>query len=410
MANSVSDRNGVLGFKTRRLDRRALILISTVLLVAIVVLRFAVVSPTEAVLLLCVVPIAMIAMEFGTAGGLIAASLCFGIAVLYSVITGFQLGFWGYLSRGASFYFVGALIGRFIEQRRALEERHTRWFEMASDLSCTAGFDGYFKSVNPAWRRTFGYSAEEIMSRPFVEFVHPDDRENTIAESARLVTESAETVSFVNRYRAKGGSYRWIEWTASVAPDEQLIYASARDITERKRLEDQLQRLAQHDSLTGLYNRRRFEEELDRQIDFVQRHGSGGAVLMFDLDHFKLINDSRGHAAGDEALRTAARVLQETLRGTDISGRFGGDEFAVILPETDTAGAELVAQKLVTNVRQRTANVEREVNPTVSIGIALFGAHDHRSKEDVLRAADEAMYEAKRAGGDRCSARSASLT
>ncbi|MDQ3661111.1 MAG: GGDEF domain-containing protein [Actinomycetota bacterium] len=104
---------------------------------------------------------------------------------------------------------------------------------------------------------------------------------------------------------------------------------------------------------------------------------------MLDLDNFKLINDTCGHASGDEALRTVARVLQEILRGTDISARFGGDEFAVILPETDAAGAELVAEKLATNVRQRTANVESEVNPTVSIGIALFGAQAHRSKEDV---------------------------
>ncbi|MDQ3661112.1 MAG: PAS domain S-box protein [Actinomycetota bacterium] len=161
------------------MSRRAWIVIfAALLLVGIVVLRFVVISPTESVLLLCVVPIALIAMEFGTAGGLIASTLCLGLVLLYSIITGNGLGFVGYLSRAGSFYFVGALIGHFIEQRRALEERHTRWFEMALDLSCTAGFDGYFKSVNPAWEKTFGYTPEEIMSRPFVEFVHPDDREH----------------------------------------------------------------------------------------------------------------------------------------------------------------------------------------------------------------------------------------
>ena len=383
--------------------------VATVLLSAIVVLRFAVVSPTEAVLLLCVVPVALIAMELGTAGGLAAATLCVGIVALYSVITGHDLGFWGYLSRGASFYFVGALIGRFIEQRRVLEERHTRWFAMTRDLSCTAGYDCYFKSVNPAWERTFGYSPREIMSRPFVEFVHPDDREQTIAESARLLT-GVETVNFENRYQAKDGSYRWIGWTATVAADEQLIYAFARDVTERKRLEEELSRLAQHDSLTGLYNRRRFEEELVRQFDYAQRHGTGGAVLMFDLDNSKVINDTYGHAAGDEALRTVAQVLGETLRGTDFSARFGGDEFAVILPDTETAGAEVVACKLVANVRQRIANADREVTPTASIGIASYGGPDNRSTDDVLTAADEAMYKAKRAGGDRCVFEAASLT
>jgi diguanylate cyclase (GGDEF)-like protein/PAS domain S-box-containing protein len=383
-----------------RLDQRAwLVTIAAILLAGTVFLRFVIVSPTEAVLLLCVVPVALIALGFGTAGGLAAATLCSGIVVLYSIIADYDLGFWGYLSRWASFYFVGVLVGRFSEQHREQEEQHTRWFMMARDLFCTAGFDGYFKRVNPAWERVFGYSPKELLSRPFLEFVHPDDREKTISETARLVDEGTDAISFVNRYRARDGSYRWIEWTSQAVPAEQLIYASARDITERKRLEEELQRLAQHDSLTGLYNRRRFEEELDRQLDYVRRHGSGGAVLMFDLDNFKAINDTHGHAAGDEVLRIVAQVLREILRGTDISGRLGGDEFAIILPETDTAGAEVVAGKLVDMIRDRMMNAAREVTPKASVGIATY--EDSRSKDEVLAAADEAMYEAKRAGGDR---------
>jgi diguanylate cyclase (GGDEF)-like protein/PAS domain S-box-containing protein len=509
-------------------QRSWIVAMAAVLLVGVVVLRFLVVSQTEAVLLLCVVPIALIALAFGSVGGLTVASLCSGIVVLYSIITENRLGFWGYASRIASFYFVGALVGRFVEQRRALEEHHTRWFMMARDLFCTAGFDGYFKSLNPAWERVLGFSTTELKSRPYIEFVHPDDRDRTIAENTRLTTEKLATLVFVNRYRAKDGNYRWIEWTATPVHEEQLIYASARDITdrkqaeealreaeerfrtafdeapigmalvgldgrwlevndalcaltgysedqllrknfmemtyrddlradeehtrrlregritnyrtekrfvhadgrpvwvsfnaslvrlkhrdplylitqvedinERKHLEEELHHLAQHDSLTGLYNRRRFEKELQRQMKYVKRHGGGGAVLLLDLDKFKITNDIYGHAAGDEVLRTVAQVFRQTLRETDVSARLGGDEFALILPETDAPGAERVAEKLVFSVRNKMADGSREVKPSVSVGIAFYEADSELSKDDVLAAADGAMYEAKRAGGDR---------
>jgi diguanylate cyclase (GGDEF)-like protein/PAS domain S-box-containing protein len=392
----------IFDFGANRLGRRTwTVLVAAILLAGIVILRFAVVSPTEAVLLLCVVPIALIALEFRTVGGIAAATLCFGIVMLHSAIAGQGLGFWGYVSRGAAFYFVGALIGRFVEEHAALERQHTRWFEVARDLSCTSGFDGYFKRVNPAWERVLGFSSQELMSRPFVDFVHPLDRERTVARYARLVDEKeAGTMSFVNRYLTKDGSFRWLEWTSQAVPDEQLVFASARDITQRKELEEELQRLAQHDSLTGLYNRRRFEEELDHHLDHVQRHGSGGAVFILDLDNFKSINDNYGHAAGDAALQIVAQVLTETLRGTDICGRLGGDEFGIILPETDAAGAEIVASKLVETVRERERNLASEAKPAASVGIAIYHAEPSLSRVDILAAADRAMYEAKRAGGD----------
>jgi diguanylate cyclase (GGDEF)-like protein/PAS domain S-box-containing protein len=384
--------------------------VAAFLLAGIVFLRFVVVSPTEAVLLLCVVPIALIALEFKTIGGIASATLCSIIVVLYSVITGHDLGFWGYVSRGGSFYFVGALVGHFTEQHTALAQQHIRWFEMARDLSCTAGFDGYFKRLNPAWERVLGFSSHELLSRPFVDFLHPLDRERTIARYARLVTAGeTEPIGFVNRYVTKDGSYRWFEWTSQAAPDERLVYASARDITERKELEEELQRLAQHDSLTGLYNRRRFEEELDRHLDYVQRHGSGGAVVVLDLDNFKSINDNYGHAAGDAALQIVAQALTETLRGTDVSGRLGGDEFGIILPETDAGGAEIVARKLVDTVRERARDLASEVKPAASIGIAVYDPESSLSKNEVLAAADRAMYEAKRAGGNRYHLRVPSL-
>jgi diguanylate cyclase (GGDEF)-like protein len=164
--------------------------------------------------------------------------------------------------------------------------------------------------------------------------------------------------------------------------------------------------------LTGLYNRRRFEKELQRQIKYLKRHGGGGAVLLLDLDKFKITNDIYGHAAGDEVLQTMAQVFRQTLRETDISARLGTDEFALILPETDVPGAERVAEKLVCSVRNKMADGSREVKPSVSVGIAFYETGSELSKDDVLAAADGALYEAKRAGGDgiSCEGQQASCT
>ncbi|MGI8608407.1 MAG: PAS domain-containing protein [Candidatus Dormibacteria bacterium] len=105
-----------------------------------------------------------------------------------------------------------------------------RLFDMSHDMLCVAGFDGYFKRLNPAWQRTLGFTSAELMSKPFVEFVHPDDRAATDAESARQMAEGATTLHFENRYACRDGTYRWLSWTAVPEPDEKLVYAVARDV------------------------------------------------------------------------------------------------------------------------------------------------------------------------------------
>jgi PAS domain S-box-containing protein len=127
---------------------------------------------------------------------------------------------------------VGAQVGQFMERKRT-EEELNRFFALSLDMLCVAGFDGYFKRVNPAWERALGYTAEELLARPYLDFVHPDDRMQTVSEADRL-SLGGQVLAFENRYRAKDGSYRWLEWAAVPFPGEQTIYAAARDITERK--------------------------------------------------------------------------------------------------------------------------------------------------------------------------------
>jgi eukaryotic-like serine/threonine-protein kinase len=125
-----------------------------------------------------------------------------------------------------------------IERREAQEERD-RFFTLTLDMLCIAGFDGYFKRLNPAFERTLGWTAEEMLAEPFVSFVHPADRERTVAQSQKI-TAGTDTVTFENRYRCKDGSYKWFSWTATAYASRQLIYSAARDITARKQAEEAL--------------------------------------------------------------------------------------------------------------------------------------------------------------------------
>jgi diguanylate cyclase (GGDEF)-like protein len=178
------------------------------------------------------------------------------------------------------------------------------------------------------------------------------------------------------------------------------------DITERKRFEGQLQYLADHDALTGLYNRRRFEEELDRVLAAAERYGRAGALLVLDLDGFKYVNDTLGHPVGDELIARLAGTLRDELRESDVIARLGGDEFGVILPEATEAEAAAVADKLLRAVQRdgTVADASRRARVTASIGVAPFDGGDGLSAEELLVEADIAMYDAKEGGRNRAAA------
>ncbi|RMH10729.1 MAG: EAL domain-containing protein, partial [Gammaproteobacteria bacterium] len=156
--------------------------------------------------------------------------------------------------------------------------------------------------------------------------------------------------------------------------------------------------LADHDPLTNLFNRRRFSEELQHMIERAERYSHTGALLYFDLDKFKYINDTSGHQAGDELIKIVATMLSKTVRAGDVTGRLGGDEFAVILPETSEHDAIEVAKKILTQLNQTHLSLNsRTHRVTASIGIALFPRHGN-NVHDLLAAADLAMYQAKETG------------
>jgi diguanylate cyclase len=392
--------------------------IAAVLFVAIFVARATVGTLGDAISFLYVIPVVLVAVSLGTRAGLAAGVVAFALSSIGTLIEGLPVTALGYVNRAVVYLFIGGLTGRFATTLRTLEAESARHFNLSLDMISTAGFDGRFKSVNPAFERTLGYRPEELVGRPFLDFVHPDDVEKTEREAASLA-DGTKTVQFQNRYLGKGGEVHWMEWTSIPLPDEGLIYGVARDITDRKALEQELQRLSQHDPLTGLFNRRRFEEELRRQLAYTRRYGRGGALLMIDLDRFKQINDELGHAAGDEALREVARILRDNLRAGDtlardsiapgaeaeaeveaIVARLGGDEFVALLPEADAAGASLAAERLAEAVGESPLEIDgRRVELRVSIGVATFDECGLPGEIDLLAAADRAMYVAKAGGG-----------
>ncbi|MHB8234155.1 MAG: HD-GYP domain-containing protein [Solirubrobacteraceae bacterium] len=194
-------------------------------------------NPSNAEGALFVIPVGVLALRFGLRGGTLGALFALALTIGWGLIDGVHLTTLGYATRALTILALAMLLGNFVERRRKLEAEVSRYYDASLDLLATADMNGHFTRVNPAWQRLLGYSAEELCARPFIDFVHADDREATIAQTAGLA-QSLDTVGFRNRYRASDGSYRWLEWSASAS--EGMIHAVARDVTVQHQAEDQL--------------------------------------------------------------------------------------------------------------------------------------------------------------------------
>jgi diguanylate cyclase (GGDEF)-like protein len=186
---------------------------------------------------------------------------------------------------------------------------------------------------------------------------------------------------------------------AKLAPEDRAVVQGALERAEKT--ESELRFLADHDSLTGLLNRRRFRAELDQYVSFTARYGGRGAVMVIDIDGLKEVNDKLGHQAGDRLIRRVADVLRERVRGTDLVARLSGDEFAVLMPQTDTAGALQLGEDLRSQVADGFSQSAETAPASISVGITMFGGQAAAASEAVLLAADQAMYQAKEEGRNR---------
>jgi putative two-component system response regulator len=193
----------------------------------------------DAAVLLLVVPIALCAARFGTTGGVCSAAAGIAVATVWLADgSRFAHGWLDFATHSIAFALVGVLVGSVASQRRWLEREIARHNELSLDLICTASFDGYFLTLNPAWTQVLGYPLGDLKARPYLDFIHPDDIEATQAEVERQTKAGTPVLSFQNRYRHADGSYRWLEWTSRPDPKAHLMYAVARDITARKDAEE----------------------------------------------------------------------------------------------------------------------------------------------------------------------------
>ena len=295
---------------------------------------------------------------------------------------------------------------------REAEERFHRAFADAGTGMALIGVggdeDGRFLEVNDALCAILRSERDELLGSAIADFTHPDDAGEAQARVRALTAGRLDVIHSEGRLIDARGEVVWIAFSTSLVRDasgEPLYRISQlQNVTERKRVEGQLQHLADHDAITGLFNRRRFHEELARELAAAQRYATGGAVLALDLDNFKYVNDTLGHSAGDQMIVSVAEILRNRLRRTDTVGRLGGDEFAVVLPHAGEGQARRVAADLLEAIRREalvtTAKGSRRT--TASIGIALFPPRETGiGSEELLVEADIAMYDAKEAGRDQ---------
>ncbi|MBS1870005.1 MAG: diguanylate cyclase [Actinobacteria bacterium] len=485
--------------------------------------------------ILYLLPVVLVGVELGRWAGIAAGLVSFGLFVVWTPSAGVALAPSAYVTRALVSLLLGVVAGHLADRMRAAAaEAHAsaRHFDLAGDLLGTATFDGVFVHLNGAWERCLGWTREELMAAPFIDFVHPEDRARTLAEAERAAGGDG-TARFTNRYRTKHGDYRWIEWRSWADPERGLIHAAARDVTEqraiesaqreaeerfrrafddsatgmavvgvdgarrdvlldandslgrifgcareelvgtralaamvdpqhapalargmdellrgadavhhgeyrvvrpdgvhiwldmtaslvrdedgrplyrlvqaldvteRKAAEERLRFLADHDPLSGVFNRRRFESELQRELDLSTSRPRRSVLLLLDVDRFKAINDTLGHATGDAVIARLGDALRSRLRSADVVARIGGDEFAAILRRVDLAAAREVAHDLQAIAAQRLAAVVGEEHGPVTLSVGLVAIGEDGSPDELLSLADRALYAAKAAGRDR---------
>jgi len=292
---------------------------------------------------------------------------------------------------------------RAVEVRKAAEIRFEIGFEQTAIGAVITDADGVPARVNSAACALLGRSRESLVGRGWTEYTHPDDlplRELALASMAA----GHDTYQDERRYVKPDGTVVWASVHVTLVRDEtaepQYSFTHLQDITERKRLEAELTHQALHDSLTGLPNRALLADRLKHSLALAQRRATRIGVLLLDLDHFKMVNDSLGHTVGDELLRLVGDRITAALRPGDTVARFGGDEFVVVSDDISIFESEQIAERLLDALAVPCVIADHELNMTASVGIAISDA-SLATPESLLRDSDTAMYRAKERGRGR---------
>ena len=271
------------------------------------------------------------------------------------------------------------------------------------------GDDSYYNSERLLENIGFYPNDPELpaSASQWMERIHPDDQRAFHQALNEHLEKKTKRYQSEFRLQHKEGHWVWqfasghvVSWDSYNKPERMV--GIQQDISERKAMEEQLRDLAMHDPLTGLLNRRSFMDNMNSEYGRVKRHKDYSAsILMLDIDHFKKVNDTYGHAIGDELLKVFATTIADELRENDVFGRLGGEEYAILLPDTPLEGALRVAEKVRASVEAMRVDADgQNLAITTSVGVDRLRADDHRP-DGALARADAALYTAKQNGRNR---------
>ena len=300
---------------------------------------------------------------------------------------------------GVQYRWIGTNTDITLEHEKSLELE--RVFSINLDLLCILDMQGHFIKTNRAWEDLLGHSEFEFEGHNIVDFIHKDDISGTTQVMAKL-NQGLTVDRFINRYRHVNGDYHYMEWRAK--PYEGLIYAAARDVTERVKYEKKILEISNRDALTNVYNRRYVFNKAKEIIKEYKDKEKVLSVCILDIDYFKDINDTYGHQIGDCVLKEFTKIMSENLRDCDVLGRYGGEEFIIILKDTNNNRGNLVLERISKIIKSRKFVFdEHNVKFTFSAGIS---SSDEFAKEEItidklIGLADSRMYQAKNNGRDK---------
>ena len=293
---------------------------------------------------------------------------------------------------------------RAVHMLKESEERFRLLFQKSPLSYQSLDSEGRLIEVNDAWLDMLGYEKDQVLNRPFVDFLCQEEKENFMSNF--LAFKKRGDVSNINfRMLNSKGEEIDVEFNGRIGNDIhgafKQTYCTFQNITRRKEMEAELRRLAATDPLTGLNNRRSFFERANHMRLQCVRYNHPFSILMLDIDYFKLINDRFGHDIGDDVLKIVSDIISQSLREVDVLGRLGGEEFAVLLPETSLKSALKVAERIRASVEAfRLETDQGSVDVKISIGV-VGGTFAEESIEVFLKRADEQLYRAKENGRNR---------
>lgn len=300
---------------------------------------------------------------------------------------------------------VASAVGRHVQRERGeaalaqSEERFRTLIEYASDVVTVLDARGRIRFESPSVERVLGYAPRELLGRDAFDLVHPDDAPRTREALALAIRTPGVAINLEYRFRHRDGSWRTLESVGRnllQAPTVRGVVVNSRDVSARRRAEDEVRRLSLTDELTGLYNRRGLLALAEQMLRTARRTGQGLLLLYADVDHLKRINDRFGHAEGDRLLVQAARFLSTVFRESDVVARVGGDEYVVLAPDLSREDGRTLVGRLRERLREWNEARVGRAHLSLSLGMAWYDPDRLCTVEALLKEADGAMYAEKR--------------